>query len=310
MDRRRPLEVGLVMPSYSLPADGPPIRWSEILAMARLAEEAGFDAIWTIDELVWVADDAAPLGFWECWTLLSAIAATTSRVAVGSLVTCANYRNPVLLAKMAATVDEISGGRLVLGLGAGWSEDQYRMFGYDFDHHVSRFEEALAIIHGLLRDGRVDLQGRYHRASDAVLAPSGPRAGGIPIHVGGGGERMMRLAARYADIWSAWIPNRSDPAVIPALRERLDAACADVGRDPGTLVRTVGIGVAFGDARIAYGGADWTPGMITGSPEEIATTLRAFAAEGIAEVDILIAPSTPAGVETFVPVLEALDRGA
>ena len=300
---------GLILPSFTGPIAVPALRWADILRTAHLAEEAGFDSLWTIDELVWLAEDEEPLGFWECWTLLSAVAAVTSRVEVGTLVTCANYRNPALLAKMAETVDEISGGRLVLGLGAGWSEDQYRMFGYEFDHHVGRFEEALGIIHGLLREGRVDVEGRWHRAHEAVLAPRGPRPGRIPILVGGGGPRMMRLAARYADAWSAWIPDRSRPDTIPPLRAEVDAACVEVGRAPATLERTVGVGVAFGDARMAYGPTDWTPGMIRGSTDEIAGSLRAFAAEGIAHVQVTIAPATAAGVEAFVPVLEALDGG-
>ena len=309
MERLRPLSVGLILPSFTGPSDAPTVRWADVLAMARLAEDAGFDSLWTIDELVWVAEDEEPLGFWECWTFLSAVAAVTSRVTVGTLVTCANYRNPALLAKMAETVDEISGGRLVLGLGAGWSEDQYRMFGYEFDHHVGRFQEALAIIHGLLREGRVDVEGRWHRAHEAVLAPRGPRPGRIPIIVGGGGPRIMRLAAEYADAWSAWIPDRSRPDAIPPLRARVDAACAEVGRAPGTLERTVAIGVVFGDARMAYGAMDWTPGMMRGSSVEMAASLRAFAAEGIGHVMVTIAPATVAGLEAFVPVLEALDRG-
>ena len=310
MSPRRPLRVGFVLPSFAIPTSGPDLRWTQILAMARRAEAVGFDSIWTVDELVWLSDDEAPLGFWECWTLLSALAAVTSRVGIGSLVTCANYRNPALLAKMAATVDEISGGRLVLGLGAGWSENQYRMFGYEFDHHVSRFEEALQIIHALLREGRVDFEGRYYRAHDNGLAPPGPRPNRIPILIGARGPRMMRLAAEYADSWCEWMPGRSRPGEVPPLREALDAACGDVGRDPRTLERTVGLGVAFGDARIAYGPMDWTPGMIKGSPAEIVTTLRAFAAEGISHVQVLVAPATLAGVEAFAPVLEALDRDA
>lgn len=308
MDRPRPLKIGFVLPTVALPAAGPAIRWTEMLAMARRAEEVGFDSIWTVDELVWTTDADEPLGFWECWAVLSAVAAVTSRVEIGSFVSCVSYRNPALVAKMAATVDEISGGRLILGLGAGWSEDQDRMFGCDSSHRVSKFEEALRIIHGLLREGRVDFDGTYHRARDNVLAPPGPRPNRIPILVGAHHARMMRLAAESADAWSAWIPNKSRPEAIPPLREAVDAACMAVGRDPATLERTVGIGVAFGDAGIAYGVADWTPGMISGSTAEIAATVRAFAAEGISHVQVMVAPLTMAGLEAFVPVLEAIDR--
>jgi alkanesulfonate monooxygenase SsuD/methylene tetrahydromethanopterin reductase-like flavin-dependent oxidoreductase (luciferase family) len=285
-------------------------RWTDLLTLARTAEQAGFDSIWTFDELVWRFEEVEPVTFWECWSLLSAVAAVTSRAAIGTLVTCANYRNPALLAKMAETVDEITGGRLILGLGAGWSEDEFRTFGFEFDHHVGRFEEALRIVHGLLRDGRIDFEGQYYQARDCELAPRGPRPGGIPILVGGLGPRMMRLAARYADGWNAWIPNKSRPGEIPPLRERLDAACREVGRDPTSLERSAGIGVAFGGSRLTVGPLDWTPGTIKGSPEEIAAVLRSFAAEGLGHAQLAIAPGTPAGIEAFVPVLEALDRGA
>ena len=306
---RRPLKVGLILPHWTGAMEGATPHGADLLAMARLAEAVGFDSIWTVDELVWRFEDGESVAFWECWSLLSAVAATTSRAEVGTLVTCANYRNPALLAKMAETVDDVSGGRLVLGLGAGWSEDQYRSFGFEFDHHFGRFEEALRIIHGLLRQGHVDFEGRYYQARDNELAPRGPRPNRIPILVGGMSPRMMRLTAQYADIWSGWIPNRSRPGEIPPLREKLDVACGEVGRDPATLERTAGIGVAFGDSRLVTGPHDWTPGMIRGSPEEIAAVLRGFAAEGIAHVQLCIAPTTLAGIEAFIPVIEALDRG-
>lgn len=207
--RDRPLEIGVLLPQFSGALDGRTPRWADLRAMARAAEDVGFDSIWTFDELLWRFEGSEPIAFWENWSVLAAVAESTTRAKVGTLITCANYRNPAVLARMVETVDEISDGRLVLGLGAGWSEDQFGMFGFSFDHRVDRFVEALQIIHGLLRAGHVDLEGRYHRARDLESTPRGPRPNRIPILIGGIGPRMMALAARYGDEWNAWIPSRS-----------------------------------------------------------------------------------------------------
>src|SRR5918995_2574630 len=157
-------------------AGGTTAGWSNLLDLARRAEDLGFDSLWVPDHFLLGSDnDSEPIGGWECWSLLAALAATTTHVELGSLVGCTGYRNPALLAKIASTVDEISGGRLVLGLGAGWAESEFRAFGVPFDHRVSRFEEAIQIIAGLLRDGRVDFEGAYYQARDCELRPPGPR---------------------------------------------------------------------------------------------------------------------------------------
>src|SRR3712207_2979464 len=165
----RPLKVGLHLPETERIAP-----WSDLAAMCRLAEDVGFDSIWVPDHLLYFFPGEEPRGPWECWSILSAVAAVTHRVEIGPLVLCTNFRNPALIAKMADTVDEISGGRLILGLGAGWHEPEYRAFGFPFDHRASRFEEGIRIIHGLLRDGRVDFSGRYYQAQECELRPRGP----------------------------------------------------------------------------------------------------------------------------------------
>ena len=179
---KRPLKVGLMLPDTELEMGGGSARWNDLLRMAQLAEEMGFDSIWVSDHLIFRFEDKAPQGVWECWSLLAALAAVTQRVELGPLVSCTSFRNPALLAKIADTIDEISGGRLILGLGAGWHEPEYTAFGYPFDHRVSRFAEAMAIIHGLLRHGQVDLDGTYYQARDCELRPRGPRPPGSANH--------------------------------------------------------------------------------------------------------------------------------
>ncbi len=179
-------KLGIILPEGEGDLDGRTPRWADYLAMARLAEEVGFDSVWFVDHLIYRNDASGrpPQGAWECWSVLSALAAVTSRVELGSLVTATSFRNPALLAKIADTIDEISGGRLILGIGAGWNEPEYRMFGYPYDHRVDRFAEAFAIIYGLLRDGAVDIAGTFYQARECELRPRGPRPQGPPIMVG------------------------------------------------------------------------------------------------------------------------------
>jgi alkanesulfonate monooxygenase SsuD/methylene tetrahydromethanopterin reductase-like flavin-dependent oxidoreductase (luciferase family) len=328
--RKRPLKIGLILPHWTaLPCDAPywwatelgaeVPRWSDLLAMAQQAEAAGFDSLWLVDHLLIrcaavneqygrpVPPElaAASVGVWECWSLLAALAATTTRIELGTLVSCTNYRNPALTAKMADTVDEISGGRLILGLGAGDYEDEHRSFGMRWDHRVSRFAEALAIIHPLLREGRVDFTGIYEQSRDCELRPRGPRPSGPPIMIGtlAHGPRMLELTARYADMWNGWIANRrTHPEVVPPLRAAVDTACLSVGRDPATLNRALTIGVAFG------GRGTWGGEPLSGSPEEIAQAFRAFADEGISHLHVWLNPTTAEGIEQLAPVLDQLDQ--
>jgi probable F420-dependent oxidoreductase len=301
----RRLKVGIFFPHVEREMAGRTPGWTDVLTMARTAEAMGFDSFWLPDHLLFRPDGGKPQGQWECWTLLAAIAACTSTIEIGPFVSCVGFRNPALLAKMADTVDEISGGRLILGLGAGWNEAEYTAFGYPFDHRVDRFEEAVQIIHALLRHGYVDFSGNYFSASECELRPRGPRRHGPPIMIGTNGERMLRQTALYADAWNAffwWTGNT--PSGIPPLRERVDAACQEVGRDPSSLERTVCVLVELPGAT----GTPFSETPLRGSPEAIAESLHAYADKGITHVQLRLDPNTADGLAALGPVLGLLER--
>lgn len=293
------MKVGLILPMSDDDGSGTP-SWAAIRDLARQAEEGGADSVWVYDHLLFRLD-AEATGIHEAWTLLCAVAAVTERVELGTIVMATSFRAPGLLAKMASTLDEISGGRLVLGLGCGWHEPEYAAFGYPFDHRVDRFEESLRIIAPLVREGRATFAGTYHRVQDCVILPRGPRDR-IPILVAAKGPRMLRLAAEHADAWNtAWFGMPDD-----RLQRRLadfNAACVEVGRDPASIEVTVGVTVkADADEEWGRPGA---PAALIARPEVIADALRAYAALGIGHVQLDVQPATP---ETFSLVLDGIAR--
>ena len=310
-ERRRPLKIGVELPiAVDKGRYGTP-RWSDISQMARHAEAVGFDSVWIEDHLLFRSEGRASQGVWEGWAVIAAVAATTSRVEVGPLVSCMSFRNPAYLAKLADTIDEISGGRLILGVGAGWHEPEYQAFGFPFDHRVSRFEEGLQIVRALLRHGKVDFVGRYHEARECELQPRGPRPAGPPILIGSIGARMLRLVAQHADLWNAYFMHtKNRPAGVAPLRDRVDAACRDAGRDPATLGRTAAVFVdmAMGSGTSPPRPAHWAFDSLAGPPERLAEELRAYAREGIGHVQLWLEPNTLESLEAFAPVLELLDR--
>ena len=308
---RQPLKVGFFLTAFDQPwADAPAPCWDELVARTKRAEEIGFDSVWVPDHLLVRDADEGALGVWEGWSLLAALAASTERVELGPLVACTAFRNPALLAKMADTVDEISGGRLTLGLGAGWHEPEFQAFGYPFDHRVSRFEEAVTIIHGLLKHGQIDFEGTYYQARDCELRPRGPRAAGPPIMIGASGARVLGLTARFADVWNRDFDKVNpdlepfSPEDLAAWQLRVDAACFEVGRDPATLERTAAVLV---DLPNAPGREGWN--ALTGPAEDLAEGLRSYASAGFTHVQIWLQPATIAGIEAFAPVLDLLDGG-
>jgi probable F420-dependent oxidoreductase len=303
VSQTRSLKVGLILPDTEREMGGATARWSDLVQMASMAEDLGFDSIWNADHLIYRFSEKEEQGPWECWSLLAALAAVTSRVEIGPLVSCTSFRNPALLAKIADTVDEISGGRLVLGLGAGWHEPEYIAFGYPFDHRVSRFAEAIAIIHGLLRRGNVDFEGTYYRARDCELRPRGPRPEGPPIMIGSVAPRMLGLLATYGDIWNAWA--RQSVEELADDRRKVDAALEEAGRDPASVERTVSLLV---DLPTATGRpSEEKPGLKVREPEELAAHLASYADAGISHVQLMLDPNTPAGIEWAARSVEALD---
>ena len=303
----RPIRVGVQLPEVERE-----VRWPELLDMVRAIEDLGYDSVWVGEHLLYRWPDRGPRGPWEAWSTMAAIAAVTSRVAFGPLVACTGFHNPALLAKQASTIDEISGGRLVLGLGAGWNETEFRAFGFPFDHRVDRFAEAFAIIRGLLQDGAIDFEGTYYSARDCELLPPPHRPGGPPLLIGSNGPRMLRLTMGRAASWNSWFADFGNrPSGVGRLREIVDAACREVGRDPAEVERTVAVMVRLpaGAGRLQGDYAKDAPPPLEGSASQIADELRAYAREGIGHVQLVLDPITLDSIRALAPVLTELDRG-
>jgi probable F420-dependent oxidoreductase len=282
------------------------VPWLEHLAIARAAEAAGFDSIWIGDHLLYRGDGRPERGPWEAWTLMAALAAATERVDIGPLVACAGFRAPGLVAKMAATVAEISGGRFVLALGAGWNEPEFRAFGFPFDHRVSRFAEAFEIIRRLLAGERVTLHGRYWQADDAVLMP--PPTKRPRLMVGSNGPRMLAMTLPHVDAWNTWYEDYGNsPEGFARLNDRISEAAREAGREPGEIHRSACVLVALDRSA---GGRPITPDAppVEGSPERIAARLRELADAGADEAILVVSPITERSVRELAGVVAMLRR--
>jgi probable F420-dependent oxidoreductase len=288
----RPMKIGLMMPLDERETEQSPLPYPALREMALRAEADGLDSLWVADHLLFREDDGT-YGIHEAWTMLTALAAVTSRVALGTLVLALPFRNPGVTAKMAVALDEVSGGRLILGIGCGWHEPEFEAFDLPFDHRVARFEEATEILTRLLHDGHADFEGRYHVARSIELRP--PAAPGRPpILIAGKQPRMLRMVARHADAWNAAWYGRLDEA--DELRERLgrlETALAEEGRDPGTLQITLGVNVVFPDLA---GDEERPRRAITGSVEEVADGLRGYEAVNASHLIVSLTPSTTEAV--------------
>ena len=272
--------------------------WRDILALARQAEAGGLDSLWVCDHFLYRPPDGPETGYHEPMTLLTALAASTERVELGSLVLATSFRSPGLLAKMAATLDDVSDQRLILGLGCGWHEPEYRAFGYPFDHRVGRFEETLSIVAPLLRGERVTRQGRWMRVDDAVILPAPPRPD-LKILVAADGDRMLRLTARYSDAWqSAWYGHPDERW--PIRLERFREACEAEGRDPGSLDITIGVEVHGPVERVGAGARH-----LPVDAAAIADGLAAWSDAGVDHVQLGLEVVSPSAVDV---VLDAVER--
>ena len=272
--------------------------------MARAAEEVGFDSIWVGDHLLYRGEDGADRGPWDAWTLLAALAAGTQRVQLGPLVACTAFHPPGLIARMAAALAEVSGGRFVLGLGAGWNEEEFRAFGIPFDHRVSRFEESFTIIRRLLAGERVTLDGRYTQAEDAVLLPTPLTP--PPLMIGSNGPRMLGIALPHVDAWNTWYEDFGNSAEgFAALNDRISAAARDAGRNPAEIERSACVYVAVDSSDEEHGRTPDAP-PLEGPAHRIAASLSEFAEAGADEAILVVSPITERSIRELAEVLALL----
>ena len=305
----RPLKVGILLPCVEGMYRGGNASWPEMTDLARAAEDAGFDSLWTGDHFLYRFPGIPEMGTWEAWSLITGLAAVTERVELGTMVSVTPWRTPGLLAKIVTAAEEISVGRIILGLGAGSHESEFPAFGYDsWGDKIARFEEELPVVKTLLRDGRIDHDGKYHTLRDCEIRPRGPRAEGPPIMVGAVGPRMIRLAATHADEWNIPWKHRVEDVLEETAKG--EEACREVGRDPATLRRSVcaQVNVPGQESTLSEVLRGSRVEALRGDPAEIAAVLRSYADAGVSHVQLWLDPTTVTGIEAFAPVLEQLDR--
>lgn len=298
------MKIGIQLPEIERE-----VRWSEVREMILLIEEAGFDSIWVGDHLLYRAPHLGVAGPWEAWTQLAAIASLTERVEFGPLVASTSFHNPAMLAKKAVTIDEMSGGRLILGLGAGWNEAEYQAFGFPFDHRVSRFEEAFTIIRKLVSDGEIDFEGEYYSARECVILPRGPRPAGPPLMIGSQGPRMLAITAPHMDAWNAWHSwFGNEPARLRPILDQLDAALLGAGRNPADVEKTAAVLVEFGGGtgRLAGDPARGTSRPLSGSHDGIAASLSEYGAYGINHLQIVLDPISLGSITEMAEVIRGV----
>ena len=296
------LKVGVQLPEVERE-----IGWAEIRQVARTAEAVGFDSIWLGDHLLYRDEVHGVRGPWETWSLLAALGEATEKVSLGPLVASTSFHAPAMLAKKAATVDEISGGRLILGLGAGWNRVEYDGFGFPFDHRVDRFEEAFTIIRTLLTDGYIDFEGIYYTVRGGELAPRARP--GLPLLIGSNGARMLGITLPHVAMWNTWHSSfGNDVAGLRPLLHQIDYACAEAGRGPGEVGKTASVYIQLpgGTGRITGRGVIESDTPRTGSREELARILHEYSEAGIGHVQLVLDPIDSSSVEEMGEVLRLM----
>jgi probable F420-dependent oxidoreductase len=294
----RPLRVGIQLPEVERE-----VPWREYAAMARAAEASGFDSIWVGDHLLYRDEDRSERGPRDAWTLLAGLAAITQRVRLGPLVACTAFHPPGVLARMAATVDEVSAGRLVLGLGAGWNETEFRAFGLPFDQRASRFGEALEIVRRLLSGERVTLDGRFHRVQDAVILPRPSRR--PPLMIGSMGRRVLEMTLPHVEVWNTWYDAFGNtPEGFASLNASVSEVAGRVGRAPDQIERSGCVLVQIGDEA---DGRDVDVPPLEGPAGRIAEGLRELAEAGADEAIVVATPITEGSIVALGEVLDLLE---
>ena len=296
----RPCKVGVQLPEVERF-----VPWPEYLDLARRAESAGYDSIWVGDHLVYDLPDGSTRGPYEAWTTLAAIAAATERVEIGPLVASTGFHAPAMLAKQAATVDAISQGRLILGLGAGWNRREFDAFGFPYDRRVSRFEEALAIIAPLLREGRTTFHGQFYDVDDCVLDPRPVREGGPPIMLGSNSPRMLSIGLPVVDSWNVWWSIYDNSVEkFAQVKAEVDAVMPE-GR---TVDATAAVLVTLPGGRGRLMGETYDASVTTVTPDDLGQHIRGLAAAGAVHLQLVLDPITAESIDTIGAVLADLDR--
>jgi len=294
----RPCKIGVQLPEVERFVPMP-----EYLDLAREAEEAGFDSIWVGDHLVYDLPDGSTRGPHEAWTTMAAIAAVTERVEIGPLVASTAFHAPAMLAKLAATVDAISQGRLILGLGAGWNRREFDAFGFPYDRRVSRFAEALAIIEKLLREGRTTFHGEFYDVDDCVLDPPPVRSGGPPIMLGSNSPRMLGIGLPVVDAWNVWwsvYDNSVDR--FAEIKQEVDAATPDGRQVDATAV--VLVTLPGGQGRVM--GEVYDAEVATVTPDDLGDHVTSMAKAGATHLQLVLDPITTDSIDTVGQVLADL----
>jgi len=296
----RPLRVGVQLPEVERD-----VRWPEYRAMARAAEEVGFDSVWVGDHLLYRGDGRSERGPWDAWVLLSAIAAVTERVRLGPLVACAAFHRPGTLARLAVGVDEVSGGRFVFGIGAGWNETEFRAFGIPFAERVARFEEAFDAVRRLVAGEHVTVAGRFVALRDAVVLP--PPARRVPLMIGSSGERVLTATLAHVDAWNAWFDLfGNSPEGFAKQTAKVDGLAERVGRAPAKIERSACVLVVL-DRSTAERAAPDGFAALEGGADAIAGELRGFADAGADEAILVVDPITERSIRALGEALAALD---
>ncbi len=302
----RALKVGVQLPEVEYD-----YTWAQLAEMARVAEAIGLDSIWLGDHLMYryAEADRAPRGPFEAWTTLGALAAVTTRVQIGPLVASLGFHSPVMIAKKAATIDRISNGRLILGIGSGWHEPEYRAYGFPFERRVSRFAEAFTVIRELFSSGTCDFRGEFYTIEGAMLFPTPVQPGGPPLMIGSMGPRMLAITLPHVPMWNAWHADYGNTREgLANLLAAVDRASEKHDRDPATLIRTVCplVQMTGGTGRqTAYGTTG--PPLDGTNPARLAEELTAYAELGVAHVQLVLDPITADSIAQLEPMLRLLE---